>query len=197
MAIRPWLTRPRMLAHRLRYWVWEKLNPDKPWLCPGTIDFCAKHLSRSMTALEFGSGRSTRWFASLVGHITSVEHNREWYETVQAELAAAGVTNVDYRHVPLDHAEREPELAEYRPTPPYVAVADAFPDRSLDLVVVDGHYRTHCVRHAVSKLAPGGYLLVDDANRWPSLDDLPVPARWRVADDSTNGIKRTVIWQAS
>lgn len=197
MAVRVWLSHPRMLVHRLRYWVWEKLNPDKPWLCPGTIRFCEAHLTRAMRALEFGSGRSTQWFASLVGHITSVEHDREWYEAVQAQLAADGVTNVEYRHVPLDHAEHEPELPEYRVTPRYVAVADEFPDRSLDLVVVDGHYRTHCIRHAAAKLAPAGYLLVDDANRWPALDRMPVPGTWRIADDSTNGIKRTVIWQAT
>jgi hypothetical protein len=196
MAIRFWLTRPRLLAHRVRFWVWERLNPDKPWLCPGTVAFCQAHLTGAMRGLEFGSGRSTRWFAGRVGHLTSVEHNRGWYERVKQDLAAAGVANVDYRHVPLDHPEAEPERAEYHPPPAYVAVADEFPDRSLGLVVVDGHYRTHCVRRAIPKVAPGGYLLVDDINLWPSPAALPVPADWRVADDSTNGVKRCIIWQA-
>jgi predicted O-methyltransferase YrrM len=196
MPILFWLTRPRVLVHRVRYWVWEKRNPDKPWLCPGTVAFCQAHLSSSMRALEFGSGRSTRWFASLVGHLTSVESDAGWHAEVKRQLAEAGVSNVDYRFVPLNQPIDEPERQEYDPEPDYVRVADGFADRSLDLVVVDGHYRTHCIRHVVPKIAPGGYLLVDDVNFWPSVDALPVPASWRVVDDSTNGLKRCLIWQA-
>jgi hypothetical protein len=61
--------------------------------------------------------------------------------------------------------------------------------------VVDGHYHTHCVRHVVPKLAAGGFLLVDDINLWPSLVDLPIPRDWKIVDDSTNGVKRCIIWQ--
>jgi len=196
MALRYWLTRPRKLVARLRYWAWEKANPDKPWMCPGTIKFLQNNLSRSMTALEFGSGRSTLWFSTLVGNLTSVEHNSAWYEQVKQQLADAGVRNVDYRHVPLDHPMSEPERSSYEPTPDYVAVADGFPEGALHFVVVDGHYRTHCARHAISKIAKGGYLLIDDVNMWPTLSALPVPPSWHIADDSTNGLKRCVIWQA-
>lgn len=196
MAVLFWLKHPRRLVARLRYWVWEKRNPDKPWMCPGTVRFCEAHLTRSMSALEFGSGRSTAWFAGRVGHLISIEYNQPWYEQVREQIAAAKLTNVDYRYVPLDHPLAEPEHLEYSPTPAYVAVADALPDRSIHFAVVDGHYRTHCVRHLVPKIAPGGYLLVDDVNMWPSVGDLPVPPDWRIADDSTNGVKRCVVWQA-
>ncbi len=196
MAIGFWLTRPAMAVARVRYWLWERQNPDKPWMCPGTIAFCEAHLSRSMTALEFGSGRSTRWFAEQVGHITSIEHNAGWFAIVQKQLAEAKISNVDYRLVPLGHPESEPERPAYAPLPDYVAAADAMPDRSLDFAVVDGHYRTNCVRRLLPKIKPGGYLLVDDINMWPSPAALPIPPGWRVADDSTNGVKRCIIWQA-
>lgn len=195
-AIGFWMRHPSLLVPRIQYWVWEKLNPDKPWLCQGTMTFCQANLSRSMKALEFGSGRSTRWFAGLVGHLTSVEHDSAWFGQVHHQLNDVQINNVDYRFVPLNHAESEPERSEYRPPPDYVAVADGFPDRSLHLVIVDGHYRTHCVRHSVPKLAAGGFLLVDDVNMWPSLDVIPVPASWPVVNDCTNGVKRCVIWQA-
>ena len=76
-------------------------------------------------------------------------------------------------------------------------MANGIPDRSLGFAVVDGHYRTHCVRHLVPKMAPGGFLLVDDFDMWPSVESLPIPPNWRVADDSTNDIKRCVVWQAA
>jgi hypothetical protein len=115
MALRFWVTRPRIFAARLRYWVWAKLNPDKPWMCPGSIEFLQANLSRSMNVLEFVSGRSTHWFSTLVGNVTSVEHNAEWYAQVKQRLADAGVQNVDYRHIPLNHLPAEPERAEYTP----------------------------------------------------------------------------------
>jgi len=186
-----------MALARVRYWFWERANPDKPWMCPGTIKFCQGHLSKSMTALEFGSGRSTRWFSTLVGRLISVEHNAEWYKVVQKQLADASASNVDYRLIPLNHSETEGERPEYSPVPDYVAVADSMENKSIDFAVVDGHYRTHCVRHLIPKIAPGGYLLVDDMNLWPSPEALPVPASWRIVDDSTNGIKRCIVWQAA
>jgi len=197
MTVQYWLVRPRMAMARLRYWVWERRNPDKPWMCPGTIAFCESHLSPSMTALEFGSGRSTMWFSKMVGRLTSVEHDRQWYEQVRQQLAEAKISNVDYRLVPLNHPKSEPERVDYSPVPDYVAVADGVPDKSIGFAVVDGHYRTNCVRHLVPKIATGGYLLVDDINMWPSPESLPVPAGWPVADDSTNGVKRCIVWQAT
>ncbi len=196
MRVRFWLSQPVLAFHRVRYWCWEKLHPEYPWLCPGTIRFLGRHLTRSTRALEFGSGRSTVWLAGLIGHITSVEYDRRWFARVQALLEKKKFTNVDYRHLPLEHPAMEPERPDYEPMPAYVRVADEFPRGSLDLVVVDGHYRTHCVRRAVPRLRPGGLLLVDDVNRWPSLDSLPVPAGWVVVDDSGNGMKRCVIWRA-
>ena len=190
MAILFWIRRPWLIPARVRYWAWEKQNPDKPWLCPGTVAFCEAKLSKAMRALEFGSGRSTHWLARLVGHVTSVEHDATWYREVQQQLARAQVTNVDYLNVAL-------EPLSPQGVPKYVAVADRFADHDLDLIIVDGHYRDTCIRHATKKLAPGGYLLVDDAERWPSLAALGVPPDWRIVDDSTNGLKRCVIWQAS
>lgn len=197
MAVGLWLTRPRLLFHRIRYWLWERSNPDKPWLCAGTIRFCERHLHRDMRAMEFGSGRSTLWFAKRVGHLISIEHDAQWAAKVREQLRAAAISNVDFRHLPLDHPLEEPERPTYVPTPAYVAAADGVADRSLDLVIIDGHYRTHCVRQSVPKVAPGGFLLVDDINLWPSPAALPIPPTWRVADDSTNGIKRCIIRAAA
>ena len=196
MKLYYWLLRPRMGLARLRYLLWEIANPDKPWMCPGTIRFCQSHLKPTMRAMEFGSGRSTLWFAARVGHLVSVEHNPDWHEKIASQLAQSAITNVDYRLAPLNHPEAAPELLHYPQVPDYVAVADTVADQSLDLAIVDGHYRTNCIRQLIPKIAPGGYLLVDDINMWPSPESLAMPAHWTIADDSTNGIKRCIIWQA-
>jgi predicted O-methyltransferase YrrM len=196
MNSRYWLSHPSALRHRLHYWIWEKLNPGRPWLCPGTVRFLSTHLDQSMKALEFGSGRSTMWFAERVGHLTSVEHDKAWYARVKTDLIANKVANVDYHLVPLDHEQAEPERAAYAPAPRYVCVADAFANQSLDLVLVDGHYRNHCIKRSIPKLRPGGYLIVDDANMWRSVQAVPAPEDWKIVDDETNGLKTTIVWQA-
>ena len=66
-----------------------------------------------MKALEFGSGRSTLWFSSLVGSLTSIEYDAGWYEQAKQRLRDANATNVDYRVVPLSHPISEPERRVY------------------------------------------------------------------------------------
>ena len=58
---------------------YRRSHPDTPWLAPAAIDFLAGYLQLRDDMLEFGSGRSTLWFASRVQHISSVEHNPDWY----------------------------------------------------------------------------------------------------------------------
>jgi SAM-dependent methyltransferase len=190
-----WVKRPHLIRARLKYWIWEKRHPDEPWLCEGTVTFLANALTPTMHALEFGSGRSTAWFARRVGSLTSVEHSESWHRKVHERLERDGLSNVDYRLVPLDHAEAEPEQEAYHSRPFYVRVVDDFPDDSLDLVVVDGHYRSACIQACIPKLKPGGMLLVDDVNLWGTSDGVPVPHGWRLAHQDSNGIKMTCIWR--
>jgi hypothetical protein len=197
MNLKYWLSHPQQIGARISYWVWEKRNPDKPWLCPGTIHFCEQYFNRSAHGVEFGSGRSTRWFSKLTSNLTSIEHSKQWYNQVQQKLKEDGINNVDYRFIPLEHPQSEPEKQVYEPLPSYVAVLNEFDDKSLDFVIVDGHYRTNCIQQSISKIRSGGYLLVDDIGLWPSLESMPIPSSWKVVDDSNNGVKRCVIWQAS
>ena len=44
----------------------------------------------------------------------------------------------------------------------YAAIIDRFPDDYFDVVQVDGRCRSSCAMHAIPKIKPGGYLIVDD-----------------------------------
>jgi predicted O-methyltransferase YrrM len=194
MRLGYWLRHPGRLLPRIRYWWWERRNPDKPWLTPGAVAFLETALTREMYGLEFGSGRSTAWYAGKLSRLVSVEHDTGWYARVKEELDRRDVANVDYRLIPLNHPEPAGEQLSYDPVPDYVALAAEFRDESLDLVVVDGHYRSHCIAAVLAKLKPGGLLLVDDANLWPE-NSPPIPREWTEVSRTTNGIKFTVIWR--
>ncbi|WP_044252067.1 class I SAM-dependent methyltransferase [Isosphaera pallida] len=194
-----WLQHPRLIGPRLLMWAREVIDPDRPWLCPGTIRFCQRALVGSQLGIEFGGGRSTLWLAGLTQRLITIEHDQEWHRWIEWALRRRGMEleprRVDLRWVPLDHPLEEPERPEYDPIPRYVAQADTVEDSTLDFALIDGHYRTQCVRRILPKLRPGGLLIVDDVNLWPSLENLPVPSSWTIADDSSNGLKRCVIWR--
>jgi predicted O-methyltransferase YrrM len=149
--------------------------------------------------IEWGSGRSTVWFAGRVGSLVSVEHSPDWYRRVSAELKRKGLQNVEYY---LCEDERE-----------YCSVADKFPRESFDFCLVDGLSRDCCALAAISLIKPGGIVIVDNFNRYlPTrsrspfsrnpeegpytkqwADYLDEVERWRRIW-TTNGVSDTGLW---
>ncbi|MGH3205249.1 MAG: O-methyltransferase [Streptosporangiaceae bacterium] len=160
----PWRSRPvrhltpRYVYNRARQFAYERRHPDDPWLTPAAIALLCSLLRPADRGAEFGSGRSTLWFARRVAALTSVEHNKRWHEAVSARLEAQGLGNVDYILAPEDQpAERGDDSA-------YARVAAAFPDASLDFALIDGHYRDYSAKFILPKIKPGGMLIIDNVN---------------------------------
>lgn len=179
----------------------QRLHPNDPWLTPAVVQILDNNLTTNMIGLEFGSGRSTPWFARHLKWLTSVEHNQEWYEIVQKRLTAEGIKNVD--QVMQDGSSGES----------YASSADRSEDNSLDFVLVDGIDRGECATRVLDKIKPGGYLVIDDVHRYlPSEsrapfarthEDGPVDQYWQKFLDqvmdweyvwTSNGVKDTVIY---
>ena len=149
---------PRYVYRRARQLLYERAHPDAPWLTPAAIGLLGTLLRPTDRGAEFGSGRSTVWFATRVAALTSVEHDSRWHETVTSRLKDLGLGNVEYILVPGDQpVERGGDSA-------YARTALAFPDASLDFALVDGHYRDYSARFILPKIKPGGMLIIDNVN---------------------------------
>src|SRR5688500_11513096 len=149
---------PRYIADRTRWSLYQRRNPDKPWLNPTAISLLDMLLQPFDRGIEWGSGRSTVWFAKHLSHLTSVEDNAEWHAIVKRQLNVANVTNVDYRLT---------EPSGSSPDSDYVRIVDEFADGSLGFALVDGassDARGHCANAVIPKLAPCGLLVVDNVN---------------------------------
>jgi predicted O-methyltransferase YrrM len=194
---------PRYILDRVSLGVWERLNPELPWLTAESIRLLSGMLRPTDRALEWGSGRSTRWFADRVGELTSVESDPEWYGRVKDTLA--GRSNVRYLYKECPGGAPEALAAEY------ANVADSFADESLDFVLVDGQVRDRCALKAIPKIRPGGMLVVDNINWfWPRPSHSPSTAKswdsatkWREVADvleawrsiwTSSGVTDTAIW---
>ena len=55
------------------------------------IAFLDGRLNKTMRVMEYGSGGSTAWYGRRVDHVTSVEHDPQWYDAVKRTIPA----NVD------------------------------------------------------------------------------------------------------
>jgi len=149
---------PRYVVNRVAWYFYERRNMDKPWLTPRATELLTELLLPTDTGIEWGSGRSTAWFAKRLKHLTSIENNRQWYDMVTKRLAEQNLKNVTYHFAPSppeDHGARNSQ---------YVTLSSSIPDRSLGLALVDGVAREHCTEAIIPKIAPGGLLVIDNAN---------------------------------
>lgn len=188
---------PRYLFDRALEKRYRRRNPGLPWLTPTANEILAQYLLPSDRGLEFGSGRSTLWFAGRMASLTSVEHNPQWHARVQAWLNDGEVKNVAYHLHPM-----QPGLTPADGLPGYVRVAETMAQESLDFVLVDGVYRDLCALASLPLLKPGGVLVLDNANHYLPCDsrapnsrkpqDGPASAQWHAFHERTRGWRR--IW---
>lgn len=140
----------RYIYRRLGLSLYEWRHPNAPWLVHSMVDILENWLKPSDRGFEWGSGRSTIWFAERVESLVSVEHSQDWYERVSAQLKCKGLQNVEYY---LCASEAD-----------YCKVASRFSPETFDFCLVDGVARDDCALTALSLVRPGGIILVDNCN---------------------------------
>lgn len=150
---------PQYILDRSRVWAYQRRHPDAPWLTHDAISILSSALRKSDNGLEYGSGRSTLWFAQRTHSLISVETSGVWVDRVDQMIAEQGLKNIKYIHIPTD-----PQIADDPYRAPYTRVDDSIAMESLDYVLVDGVYRDECALRAVELLKPGGILILDNAN---------------------------------
>lgn len=69
---------PRYVKNRIGVFYYQKIQPDQSWLTRSANEILNSWLTKSDIGLEFGSGRSTLWFAKRMAYLTSVEHDPVW-----------------------------------------------------------------------------------------------------------------------
>lgn len=183
---------PRYLKDRVQLRLWERRNPDAPWLVAEAIALLESWLGKDDVVVEFGSGRSTRWLASRVARVISVEHDPTWYARVAAELKAGGVHNVEYHHAAVAPGA-DSELREAA----YLRPASEALGRPADMILVDGILRDAAAIWALEHVRRGGIVVIDNVNRYlphatrspASLasDGQPPTERWRAFAATVSG----------
>lgn len=155
------------------------LQDRQPWMTFAAIAFLRRTLNPKMRVFEYGSGGSTLFFSKHAAEILTVEHDPAWGRKVAEALHSQQSTNA---RVELVEPQPNPDPTQNDPADPaaciskaeqyrglsfrsYVSRIDAWPDHHFDIVVVDGRARPACLQHAAPKIKPGGWLVLDNAER--------------------------------
>lgn len=198
-----WLYRLLRPILKVRYAIFRRMNKPAPWLSPTSILFFKKYLKSEMVGAEFGSGSSTLFFAPRISKLYSVEHNKEWYDSICNKLKESGLNNVDYRFVLQNekddfknasfHLEDSGDYEVRRDYVNYFRALNDIEDATLDFAIVDGRARTECCMEILPKIKKGGILILDNSER-----DRYNPVFNKMKNESiyktTNGLTNTTFW---
>lgn len=117
-----------------------------PWINHAAIHLLNARLRPAHSVFEYGAGHSTLFFAERCATVTSVEHDRGWFDAVRG-LAPANATVL--------HRDAGPAY--------WQAIGDGGAQH--DVVLIDGICRERCLAVAARALSPAGVMLLDDADR--------------------------------
>jgi hypothetical protein len=118
-----------------------------PWFTYPAIEYLNQLDFTRSSILEWGVGNSTLYFANRCKSIVSIEHNKEWYNTIAKDLP------VNAKVLLVDENE-------------YATKPHQFSSK-FDIIIVDGIKRFDCIKTSVDILKEGGIIIFDNSDRNP------------------------------
>lgn len=156
----------------------DKNGDPIPWFSYPFIDFLLPRLTKNITLFEFGSGNSTMIFSLKVKDVISIEHNKEWFQMVNA-TKPSNVKLIQTKSESVsDYLEYFNNLIE-----------------CVDIVVVDGLHRNECLIKSISKLSENGVLILDDSERHEYKDGIEYIEKLKFKRLDFWGIAPTVLFK--
>lgn len=121
-------------------------NQGKPiaWYSYPALDYINQLDFSAKRVFEYGSGNSSLFWASISKSTASVEDNPAWFN----KISGRAMPNLTIRLI-TDKDRYVNEIGNYEP---------------FDVIVVDGSYRYACAGKAVSRLAAGGMIILDNSD---------------------------------
>jgi len=121
----------------------------QPWLTYPMIEFLNFLDFSEKTVFEYGAGSSTLYWSRRAKQVISVELDRGWYESLLPRVPA----NVQLIH--------EPDGGKYS------NIIHDF-NYQFHVIVIDGAERNASAVAAIQALAPGGMIILDNAEWYPN-----------------------------
>jgi len=139
---------PTYIFNRIKLFIVENIYKKNPWWTLKSISIIKKHLKKHHKVLEFGSGRSTLWLSGRTSTVTSIEHNKKWYNILKPKTLRGNI-----------------KLHLIEDLDKYSKFSLNFEDDFFDVLIIDGKMREEVFLNSYKKIKRGGLIIFDNANR--------------------------------
>jgi hypothetical protein len=123
-------------------------NNPIPWTTYPFIQFITTRLNKNLTVFEYGSGNSTLFYADRLKNLTTVEHDKIWYEKMIKIIP----NNVNLIF------EKEDTSGNY-----YRTITKE--KTKYDIIIIDAIDRVNCVKISYDFMSEQGIVILDDSER--------------------------------
>ena len=120
-----------------------------PWWSYSFNDFFLPFLNKELVFFEYGSGNSTLYLSKYIKEITSIEHNKAYFESLKNKVD----NNVILKFVKLDKYGGEYSKSILNE------------NKLFDVIIVDGRDRVNSVYNCLDRLKDNGVIILDDSQR--------------------------------
>lgn len=118
-----------------------------PWVTYSFIEFIRNKIT-NLEIFEYGSGNSSFFYTRYCKHLTSVEHEKEWYDKLLSTIPK----NMTLIFAELSDGEK-------------YATSSVDTGKKYQMVIVDGRQRVNCIMKSINALTEDGVIILDDSER--------------------------------
>ena len=216
MEVKQWinlfLTDPLQTRYFLK---WKRLKQKtsdnqttlEPWITFRAKQWLDNYLTRKMKIFEWGSGGSTVYLTKKVAKLVSVEHDPVWHKETKTNLGPKNKNKLKYfliepekkrqnvnSNIPGGYKSSDFKDSNFKN---YCQKIADYPDGYFDLVIVDGRARVSSIFHAISKVKPGCFLMLDNSERKEYLPGISLLKKWPRKNFFGPGPHNSYFWQTS
>ncbi|MDO9582623.1 MAG: hypothetical protein Q7J24_05875 [Desulfomicrobium sp.] len=123
-----------------------------PWYTYPAIEYLSQFDTNGLHVFEYGCGNSSLFWARKGAQVWSVEHDAQWHARMseQSSLLRGLILRTD--------------KSAY-------AQAVNEPGGMFDIIIIDGVWRNECAAEAMSKIKPGGLIILDNSDWYTDVSD--------------------------
>ena len=188
------------------------INIDNPVLPveKEAINWIERHIKPGMKVFEYGSGSSTVYFSRRVKEVISVEcykhvynENRRIFDTSAFHIVSNKLLHnklieptVDPRPFPYSHESYNSTVESFAgfSFKDFVESINGWGNEYFDLVFINGRARSSCIRTAVPKIKPGGFLILNNSDKYEYQDAIEIFLKKYPHQSFGGGIGKTGIY---